>query len=129
MSLLTLKGKPSAYFERQAEKARVSRSPLIRTMKATGLTRAIVTRIKCEQRRLLEGIKFHDTMSAFSCTSSFIAQRFSLVSGITMSCDCRMVIPYNIASIVVALIPMHGGTLASSVTDSLQSSSWRGTKS
>ena len=47
-------------------------------------------------------------VSAFSCTNSFIAQKCSLVSDVTMSCECHMVIPNNIASIVVALVPMYG---------------------
>ena len=49
-----------AYVERQAKKARVSSSPLIRTVKATGLSRATVTRIEREQSRLLEGVEFRD---------------------------------------------------------------------
>ena len=49
-----------------------------------------------------------DTVSAFSCTNSFIAQKWSLVSYVMMSCDCHMVIPNDIASIVVALVPMYG---------------------
>ena len=97
-----------AYFERQAKKARVSSSPLIRTVKATGLSRATVTRIEREQRQLPEGFEFRDTVSAFSCTSSFIAQKCPLVFDVTMSCDCHMVIPNDIASIVVALVPMYG---------------------
>ena len=89
-------------------KARVSSSPLICTVKATGLSQAAVTWTKCEQRRLPEGFEFHDSVSAFSCTNSFIAQKCPLVSDVTMSCDCHMVIPNNIASIVVALVPMYG---------------------
>ena len=89
-----------AYFERQAKNERVSSSLLIHT--------ATVTRIEHDQRQLPEGVEFRDTMSAFSCTSSFIAQKCPLVSDFTMSFGCRMVIPNNIASIVVALVPMYG---------------------
>ena len=46
-----------------------------------------------------------------------------------------MVIPINIASIVVALVPIYGGTLANLVTNGLQSQDcntftgwWRGAK-
>ena len=96
-----------AYFERQAKKARVSSSPLFRTVKATGLSRATVTGIKREQRQLSKGVEFCSTTSAFSCTNSFIAQKCPLVFDITMSCDCHMVIPNDIARIVVALILMY----------------------
>ena len=73
-------------------------------VKATGLIRAKVTWIEREQSLLPEGVEFHDTVSAFSCTSSFIAPKCQLVFDVTMSCNCHMVIPNNIASIVVALI-------------------------
>ena len=53
-------------------------------------------------------ILLRDTVSAFSCTNSFIAQKGFLVSDVTMSCDCHMVIPNDVASIVVALVPMYG---------------------
>ena len=49
-----------------------------------------------------------DTVSAFSYTNSFIAQECSLVADVTMSCDCHMVNPNDIASIVVMLVPMYG---------------------
>ena len=56
----------------------------------------------------MEGDEFRDTMSAFSCTSSSIAQKCPLVSDITVSFDSHVVIPNNIASIVVELVPMYG---------------------
>ena len=77
-------------------------------MKATGLCRATVTRNEREQSRLPEGTELRDTASAFSWTSSFVAQKCPLVFDVTMSCDCHMAIPNNIASIVVALVPMYG---------------------
>ena len=49
-----------------------------------------------------------DTVSAFSYTNSFIALKCSLVSDLTMSCDCPMVNPNDIASIAVSLVPMYG---------------------
>ena len=77
-------------------------------MKATGISRATVTWTKREQKRLQEVFELCDAVSAFSCTSLFIAQKCPLVSDVTMSCDCHMVIPNNIASIVVVLVLMHG---------------------
>ena len=47
-----------AYLERQAKKAKVSSSPLIRTVKVTGLSRATMIRIKRELRRLPEDVEF-----------------------------------------------------------------------
>ena len=54
-----------AYFERQAKKARVSSSPLIRTVKATGLSRATIIRIKREQRRLPEDVEFSSPVKRY----------------------------------------------------------------
>ena len=62
---------------------------------ATGLSQITVTQIKREQRYLQEGYELHDTVSAFSCTSLFIAQKCLLVSYITMPRDCHMVISNN----------------------------------
>ena len=68
----------------------------------------MVTGTEREQRRLPESFEFRDAVSAFSCTSSFIAQKCRLVSDVTVLCDCHMVIPNNIASIVVVLVLMYG---------------------
>ena len=54
-----------AYFERQAKKARVSSSPLIRTVKATGLSRATIIRINREQRRLPEDVEFSSPVKRY----------------------------------------------------------------
>ena len=98
---------------------------LIRTVKATGLSRATVMQIKREQRRLPEGIEFSSPAKRYCRTRkrvitvtpcllspaqvrSCMAQKCPLVSDVTMSCDCHMVIPHDIASIVVALVSMYG---------------------
>lgn len=47
-----------SYFEEQAKKGGVTISPLIRTVKATGLSRATVLRIRREKRRLAEDDQF-----------------------------------------------------------------------
>ena len=52
--------------------------------------------------------EFCDIVSVFSCTSSFIVRKCLFVSDVTMSCGCHTVVPNNIASIVVALVPMYG---------------------
>ena len=46
-------------------------------------------------------------MSAFPAQVLVIAQKCPLASDVTMSCDWHMVIPNNIASVVVALVPMY----------------------
>ena len=58
------------------------------------------TKTKREQRWYLEGFKFRDT--------EFVhGTEVSSCSDVTMSCDCHMAIPDNIASIVVALVAMY----------------------
>ena len=47
-----------SYFEKQAKKGGVTISALICTVKAMGLSRATVTRIRCEQGRLSEDEEF-----------------------------------------------------------------------
>ena len=46
------------YFKKQAKKGRVTSSPLVRTVKATGLSRATVIRIRREQKLLPEDGEF-----------------------------------------------------------------------